>query len=128
MAVGSAQWLTVVYLVCTVLSAQAMQCKGTAKYTLTFQGEWSNASHPKDFPSDPHFSSLVGCSHNASYVMWIPGEKATKGVKDVAETGRSFCDSSFQSGMYFHYFNLNMYPLMLIPSILIAYMLDLMGF
>ncbi|XP_028390892.1 spondin-2-like isoform X2 [Dendronephthya gigantea] len=89
MAVNYALWFGVVYLVCTVSSAKAMQCKGTAKYTLTFQGEWSQASHPSDFPSSstPHFSSPVGCSHNASYVMWIPGGNASKGVKDVAERG-----------------------------------------
>ncbi|XP_028390893.1 spondin-2-like [Dendronephthya gigantea] len=87
MVFGFALWFGVVYLVCTVSSAKAKQCKGTAKYTLTFQGEWNSTSHPQDFPPNPHFSSPVGCSHNASYVMWIPGENASKGVKDVAEAG-----------------------------------------
>ncbi|XP_028390890.1 cell wall protein RBR3-like [Dendronephthya gigantea] len=87
MAIKYALWSIIVYLVCTVPSAKAINCKGSAKYTLTFKGEWSSSSHPKDFPSNPHFSSLVGCSHNASYVMWRPGEKASTGVKNVAETG-----------------------------------------
>ncbi|XP_028391469.1 spondin-2-like [Dendronephthya gigantea] len=67
--------------------SQAKPCNGSAKYTLTFKGEWSKASHPKDFPSNPHFSSVVGCSHKSTYVMWRPGQNATKGVQNLAETG-----------------------------------------
>ncbi|XP_028391468.1 spondin-2-like [Dendronephthya gigantea] len=79
--------LVVVAFVYLSHGSQAKSCKGWAKYTLTFQGEWSSASHPKDFPSDPHFSSLVGCSHKSTYVMWTPGKKASQGVQNVAETG-----------------------------------------
>ena len=73
-----------------LLHSQATSCPGSVKYTLTFQAEWTAKAHPEDFPSDhrPHFSPLVGCSHNAGYVMWKPGQNATKGVKDVAEKGR----------------------------------------
>jgi hypothetical protein len=71
---------------CFVSSAQAIKCQGTARYTLTFTAEWTRQTHP-DFPSGPHFSPLVGCSHKADYVMWKPGIKATQGVKDVAEFG-----------------------------------------
>ena len=82
-------WYSVVYFASTVPFTQAIQCQGTAKYTLTFQANWTSESHPNDFPdkSNPHFSSLVGCSHKADYVMWTPGTKATTGVKDVAELG-----------------------------------------
>ena len=81
-------WYSVVCLVSTVAFTQAIQCQGTAKYTLKFQAEWTSQSHP-GFPSGsgPHFSVLVGCSHKADYVMWKPGIKATTGVKDVAERG-----------------------------------------
>ena len=79
-------WYSVVYFGSIVSSARAIKCQGTAKYTLTFRAEWTRLSH-FDFPRIPHFSSLVGCSHNTSYVMWRPGLMATKGVKDVAEEG-----------------------------------------
>ncbi len=79
-------WYSVVYFASIVSSTQAIECQGTARYTLTFRAEWTSQSH-LDFPSGPHFSPLVGCSHKASYVMWTPGIKATKGVKDVAEFG-----------------------------------------
>jgi hypothetical protein len=70
-----------------VSSAQAIECQGTARYTLTFTAEWTSQTHP-DFPSgQDHFSRLVGCSHKTDYVMWKPGIKATTGVKNVAEFG-----------------------------------------
>ena len=71
----------------SVNTAQAAKsCNSTAKYTLTFQGEWTSQRH-KDFPPNPHFSPLVGCSHKAAYVVWKPGTKASTGVENVAETG-----------------------------------------
>ncbi|XP_046863935.1 uncharacterized protein PB18E9.04c-like isoform X2 [Xenia sp. Carnegie-2017] len=69
--------------------AKAISCNGEARYTLTFQGEWTSARHP-DFPPFPHFSAVVGCSHKTSYVMWKAGIKATRGVKNVAELGSTF--------------------------------------
>ena len=68
--------------------SEALYCKGSAKYQLTFQSEWTDQSHPEDFPPSPHFTQVVGCTHNASYVMRKPGMKATTGVKDVAERGK----------------------------------------
>ena len=69
-------------------SSKAIPCKGSAKYKLTFKGEWTRASRPQDLPAGALFTSLIGCSHSSSYVMWKPGMKATAGVKQVAETGR----------------------------------------
>ena len=80
----------IVYLSTVISLSQAISCSGSAKYTLTFQAEWTKETHPEDFPSrdNPHFSSLVGCSHNTGYLMWKPGINATQGVKDVAELGK----------------------------------------
>ena len=82
--------LVFIAVVCTHMTelTEAISCNGSAKYTLTFQAEWTRERHA-DFPSNPHFSSVVGCSHNATYVMWRPGENATTGVKNVAETGKT---------------------------------------
>ena len=80
--------LTLVFIVFVrTYTTDAISCNGSAKYTLTFQAEWTSARHA-DFPSNPHFSAVVGCSHKADYVMWRPGEKASTGVKNVAELGK----------------------------------------
>jgi hypothetical protein len=88
MASAFVLWYSVVYFASIVSSTQAIECQGTARYTLTFLGEWTSQSH-QNFPVGAHFSTLVGCSHKASYVMWTPGIKATTGVKNVAEFGMS---------------------------------------
>lgn len=59
----------------------------TATYEVTFQATWSAATHPTDFPSNPHFSGLIGATHNAQTVLWEPGGVATPGIRNMAETG-----------------------------------------
>jgi len=61
----------------------------TARYRVTFQAAWSGQTHPVDFPPDPHFSALVGGTHNASARFWAEGLPASPGIKDMAERGRT---------------------------------------
>ncbi len=64
------------------------EAQSTADYTVTFNATWSSDTHPNDsFPGDPHFSPLVGALHNSDYSMWKEGEKASAGIKQMAETG-----------------------------------------
>ena len=59
----------------------------TATYTLTFKADWSASTHPVDFPSSPHFSGLIGLSHNSNTKIWNTGELSSTGIKSMAETG-----------------------------------------
>ena len=41
-----------------------------AKYEVKFEGLWSEASHPKNYPTNSyllHFSDIIGASHSADY-------------------------------------------------------------
>ncbi|XP_068595155.1 spondin-1-like [Brachionichthys hirsutus] len=70
--------------------APAIECCacGTAKYRLTFNGNWSEKVHPKDYPRRAnHWSALIGASHSRSYVLWEYGGYASEGVRQVAEFG-----------------------------------------
>uniref|UniRef100_A0A671KR26 Spondin-1 n=1 Tax=Sinocyclocheilus anshuiensis TaxID=1608454 RepID=A0A671KR26_9TELE len=61
---------------------------GTAKYRVTFYGNWSEKVHPKDYPRRAnHWSALIGASHSRSYMLWEYGGFASEGVKQVAEYG-----------------------------------------
>ncbi|KAK5602954.1 hypothetical protein CRENBAI_017265 [Crenichthys baileyi] len=61
---------------------------GTAKYRVTFFGNWSEKIHPKDFPRRTnHWSATIGASHSKNYVLWEFGGLASEGVKQVAELG-----------------------------------------
>lgn len=59
----------------------------TAHYTVTFDVTWSAVTHPTDFPSNAHFSGLVGGTHDASVSFWETGELASLGMKRMAEWG-----------------------------------------
>jgi|GEM_PF-1649382 len=59
----------------------------TAQYQLTFTATWSQATHPQDFPSSPHFSGLIGGTHNEEVRFWEVGALASQGIEDMAELG-----------------------------------------
>ena len=68
--------------------------QGTATYRLTFTSTWSASTHPQNFPSNPHFSGLIGATHNSSVVFWATGELASLGIKNMAELGNKAALSS----------------------------------
>lgn len=75
----------------------------TADFMLTFQATWSSATHPVSFPPGPHFSGLIGATHNSGYVMWGVGALSTTGIKDMAELGSKSAlmgevDAAIQAG------------------------------
>lgn len=63
------------------------QANTTATYKLVFNATWSSSTHPKNFPSNPHFSPLVGGLHNDKTGIWKREEIASEGIKVMAETG-----------------------------------------
>ncbi len=58
-----------------------------ARYKVIFEADWSEETHPQSFPSNPHFSGLVGATHNQDARLWEIGELATAGIQSMAETG-----------------------------------------
>jgi hypothetical protein len=59
----------------------------TAGYTATFDATWTAETHPTGFPPDPHFSGLVGGTHDPTVEFWAPGRLASLGIKRMAEWG-----------------------------------------
>jgi hypothetical protein len=60
----------------------------TARYEVTFESAWSAGTHPTDFPSDAHYSGLVGGTHGGAVAFWRDGEPASEGIRLMAERGR----------------------------------------
>ena len=58
-----------------------------ARYRVTFNATWSAETHPTNFPSNPHFSGLVGATHHGDVRIWQSGEIASDGIELMAETG-----------------------------------------
>jgi hypothetical protein len=82
------KWL-VTLLVCAWSLPGAAQNEGAyrATYTLSFDASWSATTHPQQFPPGPHFSGLIGASHEDSAWLWRSGENATQGIESMAERG-----------------------------------------
>jgi hypothetical protein len=59
-----------------------------ARYRVSFDSSWSDASHPTDIPRTPHFSGLIGGTHNAAVTFWTEGGLASDGIRLMAEQGR----------------------------------------
>jgi len=59
-----------------------------AEYEIIFESQWSESTHPYDFPSNPHFSGLIGATHNSKVIFWDIGKLASTGIKNMAETGQ----------------------------------------
>jgi Spondin_N len=72
-----------------VPGAAVAQVADTAEYAVRFQATWSAVSHPVDFPSNAHFSPLVGGLHDGSVSFWQPGAAASEGIEQMAERGRT---------------------------------------
>ena len=58
-----------------------------ATYQVTVQSLWSSGTHPKEYPSGAHFSKPVVVFGGENDIIFKSGERASEGVKSMAETG-----------------------------------------
>ena len=56
-------------------------------YEVIFDATWSEETHPSGFPPSPHFSGLIGATHNHETILWEPGGISSPGMESMAETG-----------------------------------------
>lgn len=78
------RFLLVLIFLAAPLIAQA---QSTATYRVTFESTWSADTHPDGFPPNPHFSGLIGGTHDATVTLWAEGDLASDGIESMAETG-----------------------------------------
>ncbi len=71
----------------TETTPAAMADLGPARYELVFDATWSAQTHPTDYPSNAHFSGLIGAVHKEGAYIWGVGADASPGMKNMAETG-----------------------------------------
>src|SRR5690348_2801373 len=75
-------------------AAQRPSSKDAAVYEVKFQGVWTAANHPIDYPkggtlslSGAHFSGVIGAPHNAKYAIFREGALATRGLELLSHKG-----------------------------------------
>ena len=74
-------------IVGSFLFTSMVMAQGTATYELTFTSIWSSSTHPSGFPGNPHFSGMIGGTHNDQVRFWSTGQTASNGIRQMAETG-----------------------------------------
>ncbi|VAX40490.1 hypothetical protein MNBD_PLANCTO03-1827, partial [hydrothermal vent metagenome] len=80
-------YLAVASCAVVVFAAVGLAGETVATYRMTFTSVWSEETHPVDFPPNPHFSGLIGGSHNVGVRFWEVGELASPAIEAMAETG-----------------------------------------
>jgi hypothetical protein len=83
--------LVLSFLVLCAFSALAAD--STAQYSVTFTRLWTEKTHPFEYPeagllTGPHFSGLIGASHNGAYKIYKEGAKPTPGLEKLSEEGK----------------------------------------
>lgn len=61
----------------------------SAKYKIEFVANWSQDTHPDNYPEGAHFSPFIAYSHNnsAEANIFTVGKIPTPGVEEMSETG-----------------------------------------
>jgi len=83
----------VLFLSLLVLCAMSAFAQNSAQYTVTFTRHWTANTHPFEYPeagllTGPHFSGLIGASHNGNYKIYKEGAKPTAGLERLSEEGK----------------------------------------
>jgi len=68
-------------------SLAAAACAGTPTYRVTCRFNWTPSTHPRSYVPSAHFSPVTVAAHTPAYTMWLTNALATRGMKNVAETG-----------------------------------------
>lgn len=75
------------------MAQQAGSMADAVEYTLVFRNTWTPASHPVEYPeagaiSGPHYSGIIGASHDASFTLFRDGTMPTMGIERLSEEGK----------------------------------------
>ena len=59
----------------------------TAVYEVTFTFNWNSQDFPTEYPSNAHFSKLIGWTHTPSSTFFLNNTMASEGIQGMSETG-----------------------------------------
>lgn len=84
------------FLILFFLSLTFLSCKketeivptfSEAKYSLELTGHWVSPAFA--VPDGAHFTNIAGMIHKNNTFLWQPGQLASRGIENVAETGNT---------------------------------------
>lgn len=76
----------IVAIAATALTGIA-HAEDSARYQVRFDVNWTAQTHSYDYPSNAHFSGMVGATHDGTYQFMKDGAIASPGLKALSEKG-----------------------------------------
>lgn len=82
-----------------------MMMEGGVEYMVTIASTWTPQTHPLEYPeagalTGPHFSGMIGASHNEGYSLVKEGMLPTPGLEKLSEEGKhSPLDAEIKAAM-----------------------------
>ena len=81
-------WILLFFILGSCIkNPQSTEPLKNATYRLIFQSSWSAQTHPLNFPSNAHYSPIIGISHDTNFTLWQIGQLASLGIEFMAELG-----------------------------------------
>ena len=74
-------------LIIPILFIQCKKENTTTTYEVTFDINWNEEDFPINYPSNPHFSKIIGWSHSSSSNFFSLESMASEGIQKMAELG-----------------------------------------
>lgn len=76
-----------------IVSSVSAAPADSAQYSVTITRLWNGNTHPFEYPeagllSAPHFSGLIGATHNGAYRIYREGTLPTPGLERLSEEGK----------------------------------------
>jgi hypothetical protein len=81
-------YILVVFLFINCKKEEGRFIAEKASYQVIIDLNWNSTDFPIDYPSNAHFSRVIGWSHNSNSTFFKEGTIPTIGIKDMAERGR----------------------------------------
>ena len=80
---------TYLFIIATTFISCTKDDESKVTYEVAFHFNWNNKDFPTNYPSNAHFSKIIGWSHQSENDFFTLGTIASDGIKDMAELGKN---------------------------------------
>ena len=80
-------FISVLFIQCKKEEDNTSTSASNAIYEITFDINWNKDDFPVHYPSNPHFSKIIGWSHSSTSNFFALESMASEGIQKMAELG-----------------------------------------
>ena len=80
-------FISVLFIQCKKEEDNTSRSASSAIYEVTFDINWNKDDFPVNYPSNPHFSKIIGWSHSSTSNFFALESMASEGIQKMAELG-----------------------------------------